>query len=53
MKKVIMLSEDEYNDILLCVHHILCDLKYLRDGYYRTEIKHQTEEIKAILEGEK
>ena len=53
MKKVIMLSEDEYNDILLCVHHILCCLKYLSDGYCCTEIKHQTEEIKAILEGEK
>ena len=51
MKKVILLTEDEYNDLLLCVNHILVDAKYLR-GYRGTEIKHQAEEIKAILEGE-
>lgn len=53
MKKVVILTEDEYNDLLLCVNHILYDVKYLRDGFHSTEIKHQAEEIKAILEGEK
>lgn len=52
MKKVVLLSEDEYNDILLCVHHILSNIQYLRDGFYRTEIKHQAEEIEKILDGE-
>ena len=52
MKKVIMLSEDEYNDILICVHHILIEAMNLPDVYSTTEIKSQAREIKTILESE-
>ncbi len=50
MKKVILLTEDEYNDLLLFVNHILVYAKYLLDSYHSTEIKRQTKEIKEILE---
>lgn len=52
MKKVILLTEDEYNDILLCVHHILIEAKNLPDVFSTTEIKSQAREIKDILENE-
>jgi hypothetical protein len=52
MKKVILLTEDEYNDLLLCVHHILIDAQNLPDVFSTTEIKRQAREIKDILENE-
>ncbi len=52
MKKVVLLSEDEYDDILICVHHILIDAKNLPDVFSTTEIKRQAREIKDILENE-
>lgn len=49
MKRVVILSEDEYDDILRCVHRIITELQNIRDCFSRTEIMHQVDDVAKIL----